>query len=430
MIFGLCKFCANAYLHHSMTASISIYHDTRRGKGSNVFPVKLRVYFNYQTRFYRTGIDLSIDDYQRSYLSQKPRQEFKEIKEKICSIEARANHIKQSLSTFSFDNFEKKLLRPTGSGADVIYSYNELIKQLEEEDRINTAASYRCSLASIKEFLKLKGWNDSKLAFEKVTEKFLEEYERWMLGAGNSRTTVGIYTRALRAIFNSAIADEEIAKELYPFGKRKYQIPAGRKTKKSLLRQELKQLFEYEVIDENINKARAFWFFSYSTNGLNIKDIAELKYQNISRNTISFVRAKTKNTTKSNLIPINASLTPFAKLVIDKYGNPERITDNYVFPILHNAMSAKEKARAVSNFTRFVNQHIKKLATLIGITPDISTYYARHSFTTIAIQNGATLEFIQESLGHADLKTTMNYWGGFSENVKKEISDKIMDFGD
>ena len=87
-----------------------------------------------------------------------------------------------------------------------------------------------------------------------------------------------------------------------------------------------------------------------------------------------------------------------------------------------------EKLRTNQNFTRFINQHIKKLAKNAGLTSDISTYWARHSFTSTAIRNGASLELIQESLGHKDMKTTMNYWGGFDDAAKRGISEKLMDF--
>lgn len=413
-----------------MVSNITIYLDTRREKAKGLYPVKIRVYFDYQTRFYSIGINATENDFKRSYLSQKPRREYKALKEKIAEHEARANSVKQSLSVFSFDKFEKRLLSPTGSDTDIIYSYIEVIKDLKKQERINTAISYNASMNSIQKFLKHKGWSITKLAFEKVNEKFLDEYERWVLSEGNNRTTVGIYLRTLRAIFNTAIAEGNIDKDLYPFGKRKFQIPAGRKIKKSLPKEDLKLLFEYKDGSDLMDKARAFWFFSYSTNGMNIKDIAELQYKNISRNTISFVRSKTKNTTKGNSIPIIASLTPFAKKVIDKYGNKDRLPDNYIFPILTKGITETQKVRAVQLFTRFINQHIKKLAKEIGITTEISTYYARHSYTTMAVQNGASLEYIQESLGHADIKTTMNYWGGFAENIKKEIGEKIMDFSD
>jgi integrase/recombinase XerD len=56
-----------------------------------------------------------------------------------------------------------------------------------------------------------------------------------VIADGKSITTVGIYNRTLRAIFNDAIAEEVISREnYYPFGNRKYKIPASRNVKKAL----------------------------------------------------------------------------------------------------------------------------------------------------------------------------------------------------
>jgi integrase/recombinase XerD len=48
-----------------------------------------------------------------------------------------------------------------------------------------------------------------------------------MVDNGKSLTTVGIYLRPLRAMFNEAIAANLITQEYYPFGKRKYQTEQG-----------------------------------------------------------------------------------------------------------------------------------------------------------------------------------------------------------
>ena len=45
---------------------------------------------------------------------------------------------------------------------------------------------------------------------------------------GRSLTTVSMYVRALRAIFNVAIENKDFKKERYPFGKKKYQVPKVR----------------------------------------------------------------------------------------------------------------------------------------------------------------------------------------------------------
>ena len=244
-----------------------------------------------------------------------------------------------------------------------------------------------------------------------------------------SITTVGIYLRPLRAIFNMALQEGNLKIEDYPFGKRKYQIPAGRKVKKALSKDDLKTLLNYKVSEGSFQeKARDFWFFSYQCYGMNIKDILGLRYKDIQNEIIVFTRAKTKNTTKTDSKPIMVPRTDFAKQVIKKYGNPDTCEENYVFPVFTDGITETEKMRRTQNFTKFINQHIKNLAEATKVTTHISTYWARHSFTTTAIRNGAPLEFIQDSLGHKDMKTTMNYWGGFEESVKRDISEKLMDF--
>jgi hypothetical protein len=49
-----------------------------------------------------------------------------------------------------------------------------------------------------------------------------------MLAQDYSKTTIGIYTRQLRTLFNEAIEQGLLKKEKhYPFGRRKYVPPTG-----------------------------------------------------------------------------------------------------------------------------------------------------------------------------------------------------------
>ena len=409
-------------------AVVAIYLDTRREKNKGVYPVKLRIYYNNKTRFYSTGFNLTKHSFEQSYVVQKPRGEYYNIKVQLVSIESKAREVIQELKAFSFEQFEKRMYRAANAGADVFYHYDQQVKQLKREDRIGTASSYELSSKSLKKFLASEHKKEDALLFDVVTPAFLLKYERWMLKEGNSLTTVGIYLRALRTVFNAAIADGEITQDLYPFGKRKYIIPSGRNIKKALSKEALGKLYHYELPHDSLmEKARDFWFFSYVCNGMNMRDIAELRYMNVSDETINFVRAKTKNTTRSKQKSIIVALSPHAKSVIQQYGNIKTGPQTFVFPILQEGMEEESKIRAIQTFTRFVNQHIKRLAKLAGVDPGISTYWARHSFTTIAIHSGMSMEYVQDSLGHSNIATTMNYWKGFEINVKKEMADKLMD---
>lgn len=83
----------------------------------------------------------------------------------------------------------------------------------------------------------------------------------------------------------------------------------------------------------------------------------------------------------------------------------------------------------IKNFTRSVNQNLKVLAANNGITEEISSYWARHSFATNLIRSGGSMELVGELFGHSDKKTTQNYFAGFEDKEKRDIISKIMDFG-
>ncbi len=410
----------------------SIVLDTRRPKDKGTYPVKLRVYSTQLQikKLYATKYDLSKKDFASIWETEKPRKEHKEIRNELQAIELRADEVCKTLSPFSFIQFEKKYLRNTGDGGNIIYQYNQTIKRVKSENRIGTANNYNHSLKSILNFIThSKGKEPLKVAFTDITPEFLQKYESYMINTiKRSRTTVGIYLRPLRAIFNTAIAEKEINDEVYPFGAKKYQIPTVRNVKKALSQIQLKQLFKAKPLTPEQSKAKDFWFFSYACNGMNVKDIAMLKYENMQDDKIIFYRAKTINTSKTDLRPVTVYLNDFSKTVIKKYGNINTNKNEYIFSIISDKETALINYNKINNFTKFINQNLKKLAINEGITSDISTYWARHSFATNSIRNGASMEFVMEALSHNNMKTTVGYFAGFEDKDKKEFMQKLMDF--
>ncbi|HXD94271.1 MAG TPA: phage integrase SAM-like domain-containing protein [Bacteroidia bacterium] len=412
----------------------SIILDTRRAKGKDLdlYPVKLRVYSTQLQlkKLYSTKYNLTKKDFASVWQTEKPRKEHKNLRNEIQAIEMRAIDVCKKLNPFSFTQFEKKYLRNTGDGANIVYQYNQIKERLLSNNSINTASSYELSLKSIKDFIKYtKGKEPLKIPFTDITPDWLQKYENYMINdLKRSQTTVSIYLRALRSVFNTAIRDKEIDAEVYPFGKSKYQPPAVRKVKKALSNEDLKKLFKAKAKTPEQAKAKGFWFLSYACNGMNIKDIALLKFENIEGDKIIFYRAKTINTSKTDLKPITVYLNNYINQIITKYGNKTLNKGDYIFPILTKKDSETNKHTKIKNFTRFINQNLKKLAESKGLAVDISTYWARHSFATNAIRNGASMEYVMEALSHNNLKTTIGYFAGFEDKDKKEFAGKLMDF--
>jgi integrase/recombinase XerD len=411
--------------------SISIILDKRRVKASGKYPVKLQVYTSKprQQKYYRTIFNLTEREFSQIWLSQKQSRDHKEIKRKIQAVESKALDIAETIKPFTVEQFEKKLYLKDGVGQSVQYQYEETVRDLLLRGRIGTANTYEASLKSISGYLTAKhSMTIQVLTFSDVTVRWLNMYESYMIDhLERSSATVGVYMRNLRAIYNKAIDDGEIDSIFYPFGEKKYEIPAKTKVKKALSKEQVIILRDSVPSTPEQQKAKDFWLLSYSCSGMNMKDIALLTNKNIDADTIKFYRAKTKNTSKKNQMAITVYLNDMAKPILNKYRKKGTAPNDFVFDILAKDMTLVQKHSTVKRFTRFVNQHLKKLCQTLDLPQDISTIWARHSFSTIAINKGASMESVQESLGHENVSTTKGYFAGFADDVKKKISQSIID---
>ena len=91
-------------------------------------------------------------------------------------------------------------------------------------------------------------------------------------------------------------------------------------------------------------------------------------------------------------------------------------------------MTLQKRQDKIRLLTHLINDHIKAIAKSLNIQKSVTTYYARHSFTTILKNSGASTEFISEALGHSSLSTTKNYLAGFELDAIKSATDALIAF--
>lgn len=422
----------------------SIVLDTRRKKSNGKYPVKIEVYSKIlqRNKYYSIGrpsketetletIDYTKSEFFSVWESKKPRKEYESDCNLLNEYLDRAKAAAEKLKPFTFEDFEKKFYqRKIDTVESNIFNvYDIVINELIIENRIGTANSYLCSKKKLLEYA-----NKPNLDLVSITPKYLKSYENYLLNADISKTTIGIYLRALRVMFNYAIAKGFTDASNYPFSqnnneKNKYFIPTGSNIKKALTKDELKTLFLFDAKTPEQQKAKDFFFFSYSCNGMNIADIVNLRYRDIKGEYFYFTREKTKNTSKGNSGQIEVFLSDYVKEIIKKYGSEKKQPKQFIFEIMKDANTPEQNYKARQNFVRYINQHLKLLASHAGITGDIGTYHARHSFATNAItEHGASMMFVSKALGHSSLTTTDNYFSGFPDATKKAISQSMMNF--
>lgn len=400
--------------------------DTRRAKKDGTYPVKLRLTYQRKQKYYPTKFSFTEDEFAK-IMQLRPPKNFKEVQVKLQAIEARANKILEKMPAFTFDLFQEYFTdgktKESINHQDVYAAFEVYIEDLRTEGAAGTADLYSSGMRSLQAFQK-------KLHFADVTPGFLKKYESWMLEQKKSYTTIGIYTRQLRTIFNKAIDEGHVDRKLYPFGRRKYQTPTGRNIKKALVMEDIKKIFMYEPENDSEGMYRDFWIFSYLANGINVKDMIKLKYKDIGDDMIIFHREKTKKSNRVKPKPIVVPLTQEISNIIEKWSNPDKAPNSYVFNYLEDGMNSERELAIKKQLVKQINKYVRRIAKRVGIEKDVTTYVARHSFVTVLKRSGASLEFISEAVGHSNLRTTEGYADSFEDSIKKQFAKALTDFGD
>jgi integrase/recombinase XerD len=443
-----------------MATTTSIILDTRRMKRNGKFPLKLRVTNQRITRDYLTVFELSESDNKR-LSGHKVSAELQKVRQTINEIVFGANSLINELEVFDFLKFKQEYIhlntrffkvnqrKPSPveqnkitDGFDytpflkrftifdedhskpktISITFLSYIKKLLEQGRVGSAINYQRTYRSIKAF---KG----NILFSDITVSFLYQYENWMLSRGATKTTVGIVLRPLRSIFNEAIEDGIIKREsCYPFGRKKYQIPTSRNLKKALTQDELKQVFFYKSSNEKLTTGKAYWLFCYLANGMNVKDMIFLRWKNIQGEYLIFERSKTDNSNRVNPKPITVYLTEDLVDIIQTHGNINRLPHDFIFPLMQAGLNSLEQFDLLNHIRRLINDAMAQIAHELKIEKKITTIVTRHSFSTQLKRSGVSTEYIQEALGHSNIKTTENYLDSFPMELKKEFAGRLTSF--
>ena len=156
---------------------------------------------------------------------------------------------------------------------------------------------------------------------------------------------------------------------------------------------------------------------------MNVKDIAFLKYENIKDGTLSFIREKTKHSTKDNIQKIEVFITEDIDRIINKWGRKPKRATSFIFDILEpNDLSNVQIYRNINQAISTINKYMKRIAENLKLDRVPTTNFARHSFSTVLKRAGVSIEMISEQLGQSSINTTQIYLDSFESGQKREIT--------
>lgn len=73
-----------------------------------------------------------------------------------------------------------------------------------------------------------------------------------------------------------------------------------------------------------------------------------------------------------------------------------------------------------------MNTELRTFAQELGITAEVTTYVARHSFATILKKSGVNIGIISQALGHQDIKTTQIYLSKFDNEQVDDAMKNLL----
>lgn len=229
-----------------------------------------------------------------------------------------------------------------------------------------------------------------------VDATWLSRFEAWM-AKDIKINACGLYLRCVRAVFNWAIDNGWT--DNYPF--RRFHIKHEATRKRNLSAQ-----FVYNIIrcgvEQHQEKYRDFFLLSFFLIGVNPIDLLNAEPHQLSDGRFEYVRSKTHKL-------YSVKVEPEAQALIDRYRGEEHL------------LCFADKA-FYRNFLAKAN------AFLHTIRPDITMYYARHSWASIASELDIPMETISAALGHSFGNTTTAIYINFQQKKVDEANRKVIDY--
>ncbi len=68
-----------------------------------------------------------------------------------------------------------------------------------------------------------------------------------------------------------------------------------------------------------------------------------------------------------------------------------------------------------------MNSYLKELADICGIRKNLSTHCARHTFATLTLASGATIDNVAKMLGHANVNMTRRYAKVLDSSIMRDM---------
>lgn len=390
-------------------ASISLKLDRRRATARGLYPIQFLLSSKGKVTTIGTGVNI------------RPEHWNGEVNKAVLPKCPNARAINESIESLFFKytntlrNLEndgklvgksvteiKKLLGEIRSGSSKESLTDYFSRYAESRRTEKSREVYRYTLKTIRAF------DNEEVPFEKVNVIWLKAFDAHLEKQGVGINTRAIHFRNLRAVFNSAINEDLIGLEYYPF--RKFKIASSRKDKEALTEEQLQRLIAYDTPYPFRRTARDLFLLSFYMCGMNLVDLYHLDRLRDGR--AHFVRTKTSG---KNINPVSILVQPEAAEIIARYAGAEHV------------LRFIEERATYDTFIHQVQRALRHIAKELGIE-GLTFYWARYTWATLADKLGISEKEISKGLGHVDTSIAGKFYISYDWTKVDRANRTVLDY--
>ncbi len=312
--------------------------------------------------------------------------------------------------TISLDFIKAQYLGKSEENSSFFAFFDEFLKKTEAEVGITRSKAsfkkYDVIRRRFATFLKTR-FKRSDLLLGELCYKHISEFEHYLLTeCSYKHNTAMRIMRNLKTVVLRAQKFGLLKQDPYA----NFKIHFDRTDRGFLTDEELTALMSKQFPVKRLEQVRDCFVFSCFT-GLAYIDLAQLSKEHIvTLNGKKWILKKRQKTdVLSNILLLDVPLRILAKYKDEMRDDPH----GHLLPVISNQR---------------MNAYLKEIADLCGIEKRLSCHLARHTFATLALSKGCSVESVSRMLGHTNIATTQIYariTNGKIEHDMEKISGQL-----
>lgn len=390
-------------------ASISLKLDRRRANARGLYPIQFLLSSKGKVTTIGTGINIL------------PEHWNGEVNKAVVPKCPNARAINESIEElfFRYTNTLRELDNSGKLAGKSVTEIKALLTEVKTTSNKESLSDYfhryadsrrteNSRLACLYTLKTIEAFDKSDPSFEAITVIWLKAFDAYLEKQGTSINTRALHFRNLRAVFNSAINEDLIGLEHYPF--RKFKIASSRKDKEALTEEQFQRLIAYETPYPFRRTARDLFLLSFYMCGMNLVDLFHLDRLRDGR--AHFVRTKTSG---KNINPVSILVQPEAAEIIARYAGTDHV------------LRFAEEPATYQTFNNRIQKAIRAIAQELNIE-GLTFYWARYTWATLADKIGISEKEISKGLGHVDTSIAGKFYISYDWTKVDRANRAVIDY--